>query len=109
MLNESQTACLQACNDCAAACLQCATACVKSDDPKSMARCVALDLECAEICRLTASLIALGGEQMKAACSLCAAACDACEAECAKHKMDHCQKCAQACKRCSDACRSMAQ
>ena len=48
-----------ACHECAVACLQCATACLKEPDPKAMARCVALDLECADICQLAVASIVI--------------------------------------------------
>lgn len=107
MLTTEEIQCLRACDECAAACLQCATACLQENDPKPMARCITLDFECAEICRLASSTIASGGTQMSAVCAICTNACEACATECAKHAMDHCQKCAEACKRCADACRSM--
>lgn len=109
MLNQSEIECLRECNDCAAACLQCASACLEEEDPKSMARCIALDMECADICRLAAASIARGDEHMNAVCALCADACQSCATECANHPMDHCQRCATACQRCADACRGMAQ
>ena len=107
MLTPEELQCLRACHECVAACLQCATACLQEDDPKPMANCIALDFECAEICRLAASIIASDGTQKSAVCAVCADACEACAAECVKHGMDHCQKCAEACKRCADACRTM--
>lgn len=108
MLTPNEIECLRACNECAVACLQCASACLKEDDPKPMAGCVVLDVECADICRLAAASISLGGSQMQAVCALCASTCKACAAECAKHDMDHCQECSQACERCADACSAMA-
>ncbi|MHB1053060.1 MAG: four-helix bundle copper-binding protein [Thiobacillus sp.] len=108
MLNQSENECLIECNACAAACLQCASDCIDEEDPKSMARCIKLDLECADICRLAAASIARGDDNMKAVCSLCADACETCGTECAKHPMDHCKRCAEACKRCAAACRNMA-
>jgi hypothetical protein len=72
-----------------------------------MARCIALDLECADVCRLAAASIARGGEHMQAICALCAKACRGCAAECGHHSMDHCKRCAEACKRCEDACLAM--
>ena len=108
MPNPIKEACLQACNECAVACLQCATACLQEADPKPMAGCIALDLECADICQLAAASIARGGEHMQAICALCAQACSSCATECGKHNMDHCKRCAEACKRCADACRAMA-
>ena len=108
MTNQIEDACMRACNDCAVACLQCAMACLHEADPKPMARCIALDLECADICRLAVASMARGGEHMKAICALCAIACLGCAAECGKHNMDHCKHCAEACKRCAEACLAMA-
>ena len=108
MPNPIEDACLRACNDCAAACLMCATACLAEADPRPMVRCIALDLECADICRLAAASIARGGAHMRAICALCAQACRSCAAECDKHSMDHCQRCAESCSRCADACLAMA-
>ena len=108
MLSQIEEACLRACNECAAACLQCATACLHEADPKSMARCISLDLECADICQLAASLIARAGEHKQAICALCDQACCSCATECDKHGMGHCTRCAEACRRCSDACAAMA-
>lgn len=108
MLSQKEIECLRACNDCAAACLQCASGCLNEDQPKPMAYCIALDLECADICRLAASSIARQGAQRDAICALCAQACQACSSECAKHDMEHCKKCAEACRLCADACKAMA-
>lgn len=109
MLTPKEVECLRACNECAVACLQCASACLKEHDPKLMADCIVLDFECADICRLAATSISLGGSRMHAVCALCADTCDACATECVKHAMEHCQECSQACKRCADACRAMAE
>ena len=73
-----------------------------------MARCIALDMDCAQICRLAASYMARGSEFAGAICQMCADVCEACGDECAKHQMGHCQECAQACRRCADECRRMA-
>lgn len=102
MLNQREKECLRDCSECAAACFQCATACLEEEDPKSMAGCIALDMECADMCRLAAAAIARGDKHVKAICLLCADICQSCATECAKHAMGHCQRCA-------DACRSMAQ
>ncbi len=109
MSHEQFASCIQACYDCAAACDHCATACLQEDDPAPMARCIELDIQCADICRLAAASMARGSEFANAICELCADICQECGEECAKHQMDHCQACAQACKRCAEECRSMAQ
>ena len=107
MPSRNEEACLRACHECAVACLRCATACLQEPDPKPMARCIALDLECADICQLAVASISRGDERMNAICTLCAQACSRCAAECGRHDMDHCQHCAEACKRCADACVAM--
>jgi len=101
-------ACIDACNACATACDHCAASCLQEQDVKAMARCIALDMDCAAICRLAAGYMSRGSEFAKQICRQCADVCQACGDECGKHKMDHCQACAQACKRCAEACRAMA-
>jgi hypothetical protein len=109
MHESSYADCIQACNDCADACDHCATACLAEDDPKPMARCVALDMDCAAICRLAAGFMARDSESAAAICEACAQVCDLCGAECGKHDMDHCKECAEACRRCAEECRRMAK
>lgn len=74
-----------------------------------MARCIKLDMDCAQICRLAASYMARGSEFAHALCRLCADVCQACAEECAKHQVDHCQHCAQVCRQCAQECGRMAQ
>ena len=108
MQNERFKACIEACYACAAACDNCSTACLLEDDVKMMARCIALDMDCAEICRAAAGFMARNSDRAADLCRLCAEACEACAEECGKHPMDHCQACAEACRRCAEACRKMA-
>lgn len=102
------TDCIQACNACANACDHCATACLGEDNVAMMARCIALDLECADLCRLAAASMARDGEFARQICRLCADACEACGKECSEHDHPHCRACAQACQACAEACRTMA-
>ena len=108
MAHARYTTCIEACNACADACDHCAAACLKEPDPKPMARCIALDMDCAEICRMAASYMSRDSEFAMALCGDCAEVCEACGTECEKHKMDHCQECAEACRRCAEECRRMA-
>lgn len=71
-------------------------------------RCIALDMDCAEICRMATSYMARGSEFAMQLCAMCADVCEACGAECEKHEMAHCQECAEVCKRCAAECRRMA-
>lgn len=109
MSHEQFTWCIEACHACAIACSHCATACLDEPDPKAMARCIRLDLDCATTCRLAAEVMGRGSENASAVCSLCADICQLCAEECARHQMDHCQACAKACSQCAQACRGMSQ
>lgn len=94
MAHEEFKTCIAACYECATECDHCAVACTNEADPKPMARCIALDLDCAEICRLAASYMGRDGEFAMAVCGDCAEVCEACAAECEKHSMEHCRRCA---------------
>lgn len=100
--------CIDACYACAATCDHCASACLQEDDVKMMSRCIALDMDCAQICRVAATYMARGSDFAKAICKLCAEICQACGDECATHEADHCQECARACHHCAEECRRMA-
>ena len=108
MAHTDHASCIAACNDCADACDHCAAACLQEDDVKIMARCIALDMDCAQISRLAASYMARGSEMARSLCTVCAEICEACANECARHAhMEHCQRCAAACRRCAEECRAM--
>jgi hypothetical protein len=108
MALEQFQSCIDACNSCAIACDYCAVSCLQEPDPKSMARCIALDMDCAQMCRLAVAYMSRGSEFASSICQACADVCEACGDECAKFQVAHCQECAQACRRCADECRRMA-
>ena len=109
MPHDQMKSCIDACNDCAVACDHCAASCLQEQDVKAMARCIALDMDCAEICRLASAYMSRGSELSGEICELCADVCDACGKECERHStMEHCRKCAEACRRCAEECRRMA-
>ncbi|MEO8021382.1 four-helix bundle copper-binding protein [Polaromonas sp.] len=108
MPHQKYKSCIEACHACAVACNHCAASCLREPDVKAMARCIALDMDCATLCIAAADLMARGSAHAEAACALCAEICDACGEECAAHNMAHCQACARACKRCAEACHEMA-
>ncbi|HEY9105431.1 MAG TPA: four-helix bundle copper-binding protein [Roseateles sp.] len=107
MAHDLTADCIAACNACADACDHCSTACLQEPEIKPMARCIALDIDCAALCRLAAACLARGSEFARRVCGLCALVCDACAEECAQHGHDHCRHCALACKTCAEACRRM--
>jgi hypothetical protein len=73
-----------------------------------MAKCIALDMDCAAVCQLAAAAIARGSDHAHAICRLCAEVCKACGDECSSHEAQHCKTCADACHRCAVACLAMA-
>lgn len=107
MSHEHFSSCVEACNSCADACDHCASSCLAMANPSDMTRCIALDVDCAALCRLAAGYMSRGSDFAAAICLSCAEVCDACAKECAKHQMDHCKKCAEACHRCAEECRRM--
>jgi hypothetical protein len=107
--HEQFKSCIDACNTCAEACDHCAASCLKEPDVKAMARCIALDIDCAEMCRTAAAAMSRGSECASTVCEACAEVCEACAEECARHaSMEHCRQCAEACRRCAEQCRRMA-
>lgn len=104
---QNYQSCIEACSKCAIACHTCSAACLKEDDVKAMARCIELDMDCAEICTLAAGFMARGSDYAKQICALCAQICRACGEECKKHEADHCQRCAEACFACAEECERM--
>jgi uncharacterized membrane protein len=110
---EEAFALVQAAAECIFACTTCADACLEEDDPAELRQCIRMDLDCAEICSVTARLIARPGPQdqrvLQAQLDACATACRACAEECEAHAdhMEHCRICAEACRACAEACDRM--
>lgn len=99
--------CIEACDACAAACNHCAASCLQEESVAEMTGCIALDLDCADLCRLASSLMARNSPFALDICRLCAQVCEKCAEVCEQHDHDHCQDCARACRRCADECKLM--
>jgi hypothetical protein len=110
---EEAFALVQAAAECVYICTTCADACLEEEDPTALRKCIRLDLDCAEICSVTARLIARPGPQdprlLGAQLEACAVACRACAEECERHAegMEHCRICTEACRACAEACDRM--
>ena len=110
---EEAFALVQAAAECTYTCTTCADACLEEEDPTKLRACIRLNLDCAEICSVTAKLIARPGAQdpalLRAQLAACAAACRACAEECGKHAQmhEHCRICAESCRACAEACDRM--
>jgi hypothetical protein len=102
--------CAKACSDCALQCDSCYHHCMhkvvegNKDHAKSMRLCV----DCAEFCRLSATLCARDSHLAVFACEGCAKSCDECATSCESFKDDkHMAACAKSCRDCAQACREM--
>ena len=97
---------LEALNRCIIACENCITGCLGEEHVQMMARCIAFDRDCADICRLTAAFIARRSEHASHVIKECIEICQKCYQECSQHQDDHCQECGAACQACVEACRT---
>jgi hypothetical protein len=50
LANESLIPCIEACFDCAQSCSACADACLGESSVADLARCIRLNLDCADVC-----------------------------------------------------------
>ncbi len=92
-------------HECVAACQHCINACLQENNVKIMTTCIRLDMDCADVCALTAQFVSRHSVYTKHIIKDCIEICKACAEECSKHtEMDHCMECAEACKKCIEAC-----
>ena len=104
MIADRYQACITACHTAAALCETCAASCLIEPNVQHMANCIALDMDCAAYCRMTAGFLARGSQLLELVCQDCAEICQACAEECGQHGMAHCQACAEACRHCAEEC-----
>lgn len=105
--NDNQK-CIDACNMCAQACYECFTLCLNEPDVAARKNCLAILIECAQMCQMSAAHMAMEGLFAKQHCGVCAAICTKCAEECAMFEDDHCTECAQICQDCATECEKMA-
>ncbi|MGV2950588.1 four-helix bundle copper-binding protein [Glutamicibacter sp. AGC46] len=102
--------CIAACFECAQSCAGCADACLAEDMVADLRNCIRLNLDCADICAATGSILTRRTGQnpvtVKAILETCRIACQQCASECEAHAgmHEHCKVCAEACRRCEQAC-----
>ncbi len=106
-------AAIDAASDCAVVCSACASACLSEPDVASLAQCVRDDLDCADLCGVTARHLARLNASDKqltlTVLAACIEACVQCAGSCAPHRdhHEHCRLCEQACNRCEAACQAL--
>jgi hypothetical protein len=99
---------------CLGACTACADACISEHQDQRLARCIRLNLDCADLCNATARVLTRNpsgpGDLARTLLEACIVACVECAEECAKHGakgMEHCRLCAEACRACEKECRAV--
>lgn len=98
---------------CAQACTACADACLGEKYVTPLIACIRTDLDCAEICYATGSVLSRltqpSRDVIRSQIQACAVACGVCAAECEKHAgmHEHCKLCAAACRSCEKECRNL--
>lgn len=106
-------AALEALIECANTCTQCSDACLSEQDASSMAKCIRLNLDCADVCTATGRVVSRQTEYdadvTRAQLEACIAACKSCGDECESHgeHMAHCRVWAESCRVCEQACRDL--
>jgi hypothetical protein len=107
---EALARCIHECHRCAQTCTACADACLSEPRVEELALCIRLDLDCADVCDVTARLLSRQtGHQPEIALAqlqTCRVAVAACARECERHAAthEHCRICAEACRACERAC-----
>ncbi|HSL69519.1 MAG TPA: four-helix bundle copper-binding protein [Longimicrobiales bacterium] len=110
---EQARRCIEACAECAQTCTVCADACLAERNVQKMVNCIRLNLDCADVCHVTGTLMTRPSHRdapaLRAQLEACLEICRACADECDHHapQMEHCRICAEACRACADACEQM--
>jgi hypothetical protein len=102
--------CAKICADCQIACDSCAGHCLAmlESGKKEHAATLKTCMDCAEACKLAATLCARGSNFAVFVCDSCAKCCEECGKACEKFPDDkHMAQCAKACKDCAKACKEM--
>ena len=104
---------IEACLNCAQSCTSCADADLVEDDVAQMRACIALCIDCADVCHLVARILSRPAQSdhvvVHRLLHACVRQCGLCADECARHAEHHrhCAICAEACRVCEAACRTL--
>ncbi len=104
--------CATVCAGCQLQCDSCFKHCLTmlEEGKKEHAKAAQLCADCAECCKLAATLSARQSPLAGPACVCCAECCDMCAEECEKHPDDaKMAACAKSCRECAKSCREMAK
>src|SRR5918992_974804 len=87
--SEALARCVGQSHMCAQACMSCADACLAEERMRDLVRCIRLNLDCADICAATGSVLtrqtAFDAQLARSLLESCAEACRTCAEECERH------------------------
>lgn len=108
-LSQTHKDCLEACNECATACDVTFHHCYMqlAEGKKEHAKALHLAADCAEFCRLSASLIAKQSTLMAHSCRACAEACKNTAAEVDRFDSHEMKDAVKKLRKCEESCRDM--
>ncbi|HEV3390433.1 MAG TPA: hypothetical protein VG057_15545 [Solirubrobacteraceae bacterium] len=111
--SEDVAAAIDACLRCTQSCTTCADADLVEDDFDEMRECIALCLNCADVCALTARLLSRPAHSdeyvIHRVLDACVRVCTACAEECHRHAHHHrhCALSETVCRECIRACQAL--
>jgi len=106
-------AAIDACLNCVQSCTSCADEDLAEQNVEEMRRCIALCLDCADVCDLTARLLSRPAHWnsfvIHRVLQACSRICAECAEECARHAAHHrhCAICERVCRVCVQACNAL--
>ena len=107
-LSPEMQRCIENCLACATVCEQTLTHGLSKGGAHAAPELIRLLIDCADTCRMSATLMTRGSDFHRQHCALCAEICHACEEACEEFGDDPQMKaCADACRTCAASCRRM--
>jgi hypothetical protein len=109
-MSDQMASCVDDCIKCYRKCEETLAYCLQQGGKHADPEHIKLMMECAEICRLSASSMMRGTTQSRAISTACAEVCRACAKSCDAFGDDEKMKeCAATCFKCADSCESMSK
>lgn len=107
-MSKDMAQCAQECLTCHSICLTTVQHCLEKGGKHATPGHIRTLMDCAEICRTSASFLLRGSRFHARTCAVCAEVCRACEESCRAIGDDAMmQQCAEACRRCAESCQRM--
>lgn len=102
--------CVADCLDCFEAASECIAYCLGRGREHPCVTQLALFMDCAAICQLSADFLLRGSGMHHLTCAVCGTICERCAIECERIDPSdgHWRRCADACRRCAESCHDLA-